>query len=127
MFLQTALIFCKEPKTDAALNAIMATHPWAPALIYGHRVRRRSIWEEEMQWQSLPDSIYIDEGYSISDEKWIVENFHAPSCFLPSLELADLDKQCQRQKVWWRAIRGRCSAIRRQCPGADVEIRRSRI
>jgi hypothetical protein len=35
MFIRNALIFCKDQKTDDQLKAILATHPWAPALLHG--------------------------------------------------------------------------------------------
>jgi hypothetical protein len=100
MFLKTAFIFSKEPKTDAALSAVMATHPWAPAMIHGLRTIRSNTKENEVWDRPPPDSVYVDDGYGVSREKWLVENFHTPDCFLR----LGFDEQCRRLEVcWWKA------------------------
>jgi len=103
MFLKTALILCEEPKTDAELKTIMATHPWAPALIHGFRRVRCVTWGDDHYRISLyspPDSIYLDIGCGITGEKWIAESFHKPFCCLKDFSI---EEHLELEENWWRA------------------------
>jgi hypothetical protein len=105
MFLKTALILCEGPKTDAELKAIMATHPWAPALIHGFRSVHRVAWEDEyyVSRHSPPGSIYLDVGYSFVGEKWLVKNFHEPFHHLMDLEWNAFKERHELKEDWWKA------------------------
>jgi hypothetical protein len=105
MYLKTAFIFCKEPKTDVELKAIMATHPWAPTMTYGFYKLRSSTWADERNtWScaSSADSIYVDTGYGFGSEKWIAESFDEP--FLMFTEREDWGERCRLQRAWWKAV-----------------------
>src|SRR6185437_13943265 len=89
MFLKTALILSKNPMTDAELKSVMEMHPWAPAMIYGVRKTRSTTWKNCYFFWSRgapPDGIYVDTGIDFTEEKWLVESFHAPFCPLRPLE-----------------------------------------
>jgi hypothetical protein len=112
MRIQRALILCKDQKTDDELKAIMATHPWAPALIHGFYKSFGEIWDECYGAHSGFDAIWIDAGLTLfdPDRKWIVENFHSPGgaleLFQPSTDLlGEYERhKCRLQYEWWEAI-----------------------
>lgn len=111
MFLRTAILFTDELKTDAELKAIMATHPWAPAMTHGFRRVRDETWEDEnFLWShSRPDAIYVDASYGFGDDnKWLVASFHQPSCHLLYLgrDEKDFTEYAELEKAWWRAAAG---------------------
>jgi hypothetical protein len=111
MFVRTAFILCKAPKTDDELKAIMATHPWGPALIHGFYKVLDEKWKPDWGfWWGKPDAIWCNDGFNHfgSDNTWIVENFDVPHLyerppsddpFSPYEQRKD-----QLEKQWWNAV-----------------------
>jgi hypothetical protein len=110
MFIRKALICAKHYQTDDELKPIMATHPWAGALMYGFFRREYDVvsWEEHRDdcCRASYDAIWVDEGIAAYDRnnKWAVKNFDAPE---PNLRLllddAHWDREQLLERAWWKA------------------------
>jgi hypothetical protein len=108
MFIKMALILNKDQKTDDELKAIMATHPWAPALLHGFYKTFGGTWEEYGD-RGFYDAIWIDGGIAGFDhnDKWLIENFHAPNLLCRPLSDDPFGPYERRKdklrKAWWDA------------------------
>lgn len=111
MLLHTALIICREAKTDDQLKEIMSSQPWAPHMIHGFRNATRP-WDDADQWRqqcsySVPDSVYGEGGLGMSshDKTWLDSWFDEPTpIFLTKLPDDPINHPRWRvQEAWWRA------------------------
>jgi hypothetical protein len=110
MLLHTALVICREAKTDDQLKEIMSSQPWAPQMIHGFRNVTRP-WDDLNEWRqqcsySLPDSIYVEGGLGMSGDKtWLDCWFDEPTPIFLSRPSEDPinDPKWKALKVWWRA------------------------
>jgi hypothetical protein len=108
MHLHTAFVFCISRKTDDELEAIMATQPWAPALTYGFRNTTPPYALEPEGWGwGTPESIYSENGFGFSHDKWLDKEFNEPSPNYRQLPETIDDPRWQKrwdaQTAWWQA------------------------
>jgi hypothetical protein len=122
MFIKTALILCEDRKTDDELKTIMATHPWAPALMHGFYKSFGGTWEEYAdRGGGDPDAIWCGGGITAynrdRDDKWIVESFDTPHLLCRPLSTDPLcayeRRKGQLEDNWWMAT---VELIRHQVP-----------
>jgi hypothetical protein len=110
MFIQRALILCKDEKTDDELKTIMATHPWAPGgMVHGFYKSSEGTRAEYGDWGGY-DALWVEQGITLFDpaNNWVVESFHTPSpyCELGSIDDlfgADARRNDELKKQWWDA------------------------
>jgi len=104
MLLQTALIICREAKTDDQLKEIMSGHPFP---VHGFRNVTRP-WDSPDQWRqqgSLPDSIYVEGGPGMRHENWLDRSLDAPTPFFLRTPPDDPinHPKWKAEEAWWRA------------------------
>ena len=111
MLLKTALIFCREPKTDDQLKAIMMNQPW-DGLVHGfHNVTSdHDAYDRQYEiGRGDIDSIYVEDGatYSSYNTDWADHEMHDPSPVFLSLPDGPDDPAWKAiedaRGGWWRA------------------------
>ena len=110
MFLNTALIFCREPKTDDQLKAIMHKHPWAGNIygFYNFTIPGLAVGGWKFVYgdtSTPPDSVFIEEGVGVG-RQWLDQEFDQPFAAprLPdNLEDPCWQKYMIAKEDWWIA------------------------
>jgi hypothetical protein len=104
MFLNTAYIFCAQPKTDDELRAIMETRNGFPS--YGFRKVDTfwdpNEWKEFREDRDVPADIYLDIGFDVVRSHWISKYTVFPAVLLPMpAELLDFSVVLREDEEWW--------------------------
>jgi hypothetical protein len=112
MLLNTALIICREKKTDDQLREIMTTQPWAGTIHGFYNATTRGDHLDEWQYQCcfghLPDSVYVEGGVGMARINWLDRSFDQPTPILlcgplPDDPIKDWAAQRKIEQAWWHA------------------------